>query len=201
MKNNNSNNKKKINNFPRFNLVKLGLIKVYQTPTLPAHIISLNNYIFMRIFRVIGGICLLLTLSKKIFDFNEYIVYLVIVINLLFLIYQFILLLYRIINIYKILKSDQLDVRNSPINKYVTMLTKGLLCIKGACEGGILTGTVLGTGIAFDWALESANKEKVFSPLVGNIIEKLTGADSLTSEQKKQLGQLNLIKKANYEKL
>ena len=169
MKNNNSNNKNNNQNkrtfFPSLNLVKLGLIKVYKTPTLPSHIISLNNNIFMRIFGVIGGMCLLLTLSKKIFDFNEYIIYIVIVINLLFLIYQFILLLYTIINIYRILKSDELDIRNSPINKYVTILTKGLLCIKGVCERGILTGIVLGTGIVFDWALESANKEKVFLKL------------------------------------
>lgn len=119
---------------------------------------NLNNNIFRRIFRVIGGICLLLTLSKKIFDFNESIIYLVIFINLLFLINQCVLLICIIKNIYIILKSDHLDIKNSPLNKFTTIFTKGLLCIKGVCEGGIFTGTVLGTCIAYDWELESANK-------------------------------------------
>lgn len=155
----------------------------------------------MRIFRVIGGICLLLTLSKKVFQFNEYIIYLVVFINLIFLIYQFVLLVYRIINIYRILKSDHLDIKNSPLDKFATIFTKGLLCIKGVCEGGIFSGTILGTGIAFDWALESANKEKVFAPLIGSFIEKISGINSLSAEQKQQLEQLNFIKKNTDEKL
>jgi hypothetical protein len=130
--------------------LKLGIIKVYKTPSLPPHVLNFNHNIFVRIFRVIGGICLLLTLSKKVFEFNEYIIYLVIFINTLFLIYQFVLLIYRIINIYRILKSDQLDIRNSPLNNFATIFTKGLLCFKGICEGGIFTGTILGTGIAYD---------------------------------------------------
>lgn len=96
----------------------------------------------------------------------------------MFLIYQFLLLIYRIINIFKILKSDRLNIRNSPLNKFATVFTKGLLCVKGACEKGIFAGTLLGTGIAFDWALESANKEKVFGPLVGNFVKNLSGTDS-----------------------
>jgi hypothetical protein len=181
--------------------LKLGIIKVYKTPSLPSHVLNFNHNIFVRIFRVIGGICLLLTLSKKVFEFNEYIIYLVIFINTLFLIYQFVLLIYRIINIYRILKSDQLDIRNSPLNNFATIFTKGLLCFKGICEGGIFTGTILGTGIAYDWALESANKEKVFAPLVGSFLEKLSGANSLTGEQKQQLDELDFIKRATQEKL
>jgi hypothetical protein len=168
---------------------------------LPNHIIEFNHNIFVRIFRILGGICLLLILSKKVFDFNPYIIYVVIFINLIFLIYQFVLLIYRIRNIYKILKSKDLEIRNSPLNNFATVFTKGLLCIKGVCEGGIFTGTILGTGIAFDWALESANKEKVFAPLVGSFIKKLSGIDSLNEEQRKQLEQLNFIKKTTDEKL
>ena len=146
--------------------LKIGIIKVYKTPTLPTHILNFNNNVFVRIFRVLGGICLLLTLSRVIFQYNEYFIYLVIIINIFFLLYQFVLIIYRIITIIKLLKSDKLDIRNSPINRFATIFTKGLLCIKGICEGGIFTGTVLGTGIAYDWALESANKEKVFAPFL-----------------------------------
>ena len=181
--------------------IKSGIVKVYNTPTLPKHIINFNHNIYVRIFRVLGGICLLLILSKKVFDFNQYIIYLVIFINLVFLIYQFVLLIYRVINICKILKSKDLNIRNSPLNKFATVFTQGLLCIKGICEGGIFTGTLLGTGIAYDWALESANKEKVFAPLVGNFIRKISGISSLSEEQIKQLEELNYVKKTTDEKL
>ena len=187
--------------YKNFTDIKSGIIKVYNTPTLPSHIIRFNHNIFVRIFRVLGGICLLLILSKKVFEFNEYIIYIVIAINSIFLIYQFILLIYRIINIYRILKSKDLDIRNSPLNNFATVFTKGLLCIKGVCEGGIFTGTILGTGIAFDWALESANKEKLFAPLIGNFIKNISGTNSLNDEQVKQLEELNFIKKITDEKL
>ena len=187
--------------YKNFSDIKSGIIKVYNTPTLPDHILKFNHNIFVRIFRVLGGICLLLILSKKVFEFNEYIIYIVIIINSVFLVYQFILLIYRIRNVYRILKSKDLDIRNSPLNNFATVFTKGLLCIKGVCEGGIFAGTVLGTGIAFDWALESANKEKFFAPLIGNFIKNISGTNYLNDEQIKQLEELNFIKKTTDEKL
>ena len=185
----------------KVNDLKTGIIKVYKTPTLPSHILNFNNNTFVRLFRFLGGVSLLLILSKRIFQYHEYIIYIVIFINIIFLIYQFVLIFYRINTIIKILKSDKLDIRNSPLNRFATVFTQGLLCLKGVCEGGIFTGTVLGTGIAYDWALESANKEKVFAPLVGGFLEKLSGTQSLTEEQEQQLKELNFIKKNTEEKL
>ena len=185
----------------RINNLKIGIIKVYNTPTLPDHIVKFNKNIFVRIFRVIGGVCLLLTLSKKLFTFSESFIYFVIFIDFLFLIYQIFLIFYRIKHIYKILYTDSLDIRNSPLDKLASIFTRGLFCIKGACEGGIFFGTVLGTGIAYDWALESANKEKVFAPLVGGFITKLLGSNDLTEEQIKQLEELQIFKKNISEKM
>jgi hypothetical protein len=125
----------------RFNNIKQGIIKVYNTPTLPDHILNFNKNIFVRIFRIIGGLCLLLTLSQKLFNFNETFIYLAIFIDFIFLIYQFGLIIYRIKNIYKILKTDSLDIRNNPLDKIASILTRGLFCLKGACEGGIYFGT------------------------------------------------------------
>jgi hypothetical protein len=193
----------RMNNKLKKNLsdLKSGVIKVYKTPTLPHHVQNINNRNYMRIFRVLGGVCLLLTISKKVFDFNEYIIYLTIFIDVLFLIYQFILQIYRIRNIYRILRSNKLDIRNSPLNKFATIFTKGLLCVKGVCEGGIFTGTLLGTGIAYDWALEAANREKVFAPLVGKFIQNIIVMDSLTPQQMQQLEELRLVKKTTEEKM
>ena len=108
--------------YKNFSDIKSGIIKVYNTSTLPDHILKFNHNIFVRVFRILGGICLLLILSKKVFEFNEYIIYIVIIINSVFLVYQFILLIYRIINVYRILKSKDLDIRNSPLNNFATVL-------------------------------------------------------------------------------
>src|SRR5260370_16237283 len=129
---------------------KFGIIKVYNTPTLPDHVIKFNNRIYVRVFRVIGGISLLSILSRIIFNYNRYIVYIVIFIIILFSFYHLTLMIYRIIHIYKLLRSDKLDIRNSPINPFPTLFTICLLCIKGVCENGIYLSTLLGTGIAFD---------------------------------------------------
>src|ERR1700719_801239 len=140
----------------RINNLKIGIIKVYNTPTLPDKVLNFNKNIFVRIFRIIGGICLLLTLSKNLFSLNINIIYLVIFIDFLFLIYQFFLIVYRIKNIYKILNENSLDIKNSPLDKFATIFTKALLCIKGTCEGGIFFGAVLGAGISYYLAFESS---------------------------------------------
>src|ERR1700719_619077 len=137
----------------RINNLKIGIIKVYNTPTLPDKVLNFNKNIFVRI---IGGICLLLTLSKNLFSLNINIIYLVIFIDFLFLIYQFFLIVYRIKNIYKILNENSLDIKNSPLDKFATIFTKALLCIKGTCEGGIFFGAVLGAGISYYLAFESS---------------------------------------------
>ena len=186
----------------RMSNIKSGIIKVYNTPTLPAHIENINKNIFVRIFRVLGGVCLLLILSQRIFYFHYSLIYVAIFINILFLIYQFVLIIYRIKNICYILRSDEMDIKNSPIDSIASILTRGLLCMKGACEGGIFVGTVLGTGIAYDWALESAGKEKVFSPLVGKFVGTIsTSGNSLSAEQKQQLDELKALDKITKENI
>lgn len=196
-KKNNTNNKDKkklINSKKRFNIFKLVIIKVWKTPTLPEHIIKFNNKIIIRIFRVVGGITLVLTLSQKLFTLNEYLIYLGLVINFLFFVYHSVLNYFRIKHILYLMKSEELDIKNSPVNRIASIFTRGIVCLKGACEGGIYVGTVLGTGIAYDWALESAGKDKVFSPLVGNFIRQISGSP-LSEEQIQQLEELKRMKK------
>ena len=45
----------------------IGAKKGICTPTLPNHIIMLNNNPFIRIFRVLGGISILLILTHRLF--------------------------------------------------------------------------------------------------------------------------------------
>jgi len=59
---NNNNKKKLIRTETFFGARKKGLF----TPTLPNHIIQLNNNPFIRIFRVLGGISILLILTHRL---------------------------------------------------------------------------------------------------------------------------------------
>lgn len=42
-----------------------GIKKGLEVPTLPDNINKVYNHVFVRIFRVIGGVCFLLVLSQK----------------------------------------------------------------------------------------------------------------------------------------
>ena len=54
-----------------FTNLKKGFLKAYHLPILPDNINNLYQNIFVRIFRVIGGICVVVVLTKKhlILDF------------------------------------------------------------------------------------------------------------------------------------
>lgn len=103
------------NIFARFFIgVKKGLF----TPTLPNHIIQLNNNPIIRIFRVLGGISILLILTHYLGEGLLYFSSLVLctVLAFLFSLYLFFLSYHRIKHMIKVLKSDELDIRNSPLD-------------------------------------------------------------------------------------
>jgi hypothetical protein len=56
----------------------------------------------------------------------------------------------RFIHIIKILRSDELDVRNSPLDIIASLTARILLCGKGICVGGAVGGSVVGAGLALD---------------------------------------------------
>jgi len=69
---------------------------------------------------------------------------------------------------YKVLKSDKLDVKNSPLDKLSTLAVKVLWCIKGSCEHL----PHLGLGAATDQILDNSGQKPIFMPLLGGILKK-----------------------------
>ena len=96
------------NIFARFFIgVKKGIL----TPTLPNHIIQLNNNPIIRIFRVLGGISILLILTHRLDYLGEGLLYfsslvLCTVLAFLFSLYLFFLSYHRIKHI-KVFLSDE----------------------------------------------------------------------------------------------
>ena len=103
----------------KHNLMKrfiIGAKKGILTPTLPNNILKIHNNPITRIFRVLGGISILLILTQRLKYLGEGSLYYLILLlctalALFFFIYLIFITYYRIKNIIKILKSDELDIR------------------------------------------------------------------------------------------
>ena len=89
----------------------IGFKKGYSTPTLPPNILKIQALPLIRILRFLGGVCFLIILSKNYSSI--YVLCICMFICTIFTIYHFILSYYRIKHIIKVLKSDELDIRNS----------------------------------------------------------------------------------------
>ena len=104
-----------------FTSIKLELIKGFTTPTLPKHLLELERKPLIRIFRVLGGLTTLLVIKTKLQflgDGNFYFIAMIIsgILIFSFAIYLFYMSIHRIIHIYKLIKSGEADVYNSPLD-------------------------------------------------------------------------------------
>lgn len=115
------------------NRIYIGAKKVFMTPTLPENILIFQSNPFIRIFRVLGGLSILILLihRKNELSFNIFIIGLLVAISFLFFIYNVVIFFYRVINIIKILNSDELGNKNL-IKKSV--LSRILIGIKSGYE-------------------------------------------------------------------
>lgn len=125
----------------------IGVKKGLFTPTLPYHIIQLNNNPFIRIFRVLGGLSILLILTHRLDYLGDGLLYfyalvLCTVLAILFSFYLIFLTYHRIKHMIKVFKSDELDVRNSPLDRFASIAARIILCSKGFCETAAPVGVV-----------------------------------------------------------
>jgi hypothetical protein len=116
--------------------------------------LKLQLHPLIRIFRVIGGISVLSILTKQIEKFNIYALYIAVFISVIFCIYMFYISYNRIKHVLYTLKTDKLEVRNSPLDHFASYAAKLLYCVKGVCEAGAALGFALGVMAGFDRILE-----------------------------------------------
>lgn len=178
--------------------IKLG----WNTPTLPENILKLQKNPLVRILRVIGGVSTVLVLTKKSLLFPSFLLYVFLIFTTLFFSYHIYILYHRIIHMYKIIKSDKLEVRNSPLDKIATLAGKFIWCIKGSCEQLPALGIGLGLGAAMDQILENSGREPVFMPFLGDALNKVIGGETVESGYKKRKEVYKeLLKLDNAEKV
>jgi hypothetical protein len=135
-----------------------GILKGFNIPLLPDKISNIYNYIFVRILRVIGGICLILVLSKFYLQFPNYLGKIILLLSVVQTTQILIISLIKIIyGIYNLIKNPKLfEVRNSPINTFATHLAKFIYCAKVGCGITVGTGVAVTTGMAMDAIIEEA---------------------------------------------
>jgi hypothetical protein len=146
-----------------FQRLLIGLKKGYNTPTLPENLLALQNNVFIRYLRITGGISAVLLITGRLEKlglgvFYSFFLWLCTIITLLFFLYTLYLNYHRAKYMYKIWKSDELDVRNSPLELLGTIGSRLLWCAKGFCEAavpatvvfGFMGGIDLATGLAWD---------------------------------------------------
>jgi hypothetical protein len=154
----------------KFQSILLGLKKGWETPTLPENIIKLQLHPLIRIIRVLGGSSFLFILSKRYLNYNGYILYICMFFALIFTIYHFIITFYRIKHAIKLFKNKELEVRNSPLDRLASLSVKALFCFKNGCEAAQPIGLTLGLFLGADEILKAANREPIFAPFLGSII-------------------------------
>jgi hypothetical protein len=151
--------------------------KGYNIPIYPEIVNSFYNLLIIRVFRVIGGICLIIIFLEKYTNFPEYFKYLIFFIGLSHLLSVIIIFLIKIFyGIYKLIyHSNEFEVRNSPLNQLATQLGKIFYCVKIGCS---ITGggaAVLAAGSSFDSVLEAAGRDKLFIPMLGEGYKNIFG--------------------------
>jgi hypothetical protein len=181
-----------------FQRLIIGLKVGWNAPMLPPKVLNIHNHPFIRIFRVIGGLSIIAFLSKKyllfIYPFN----YLVLCFALLHFMYIAIISIIKLFYGIHVLRSGQLEVKNSPMDKFATTAGKLLYCWKYGCQAGSAGLGLVGTSFLIDSMLEAGNQEKVFTPLIGkgvNFFVNGRPADDILLGIKNDTRNLELNKK------
>ena len=104
----------------------------------------------------------------------------------------------------KVLKSDKLNVKNSPLDRFASITGKLIYCWKYGCQAGSAGLGLVGTSFLIDSMLEAGNQEKVFTPLISKgvkFIVKGKSADQILQDIHKNVKNLEESKKKKCKKL
>jgi hypothetical protein len=74
---------------------------------------------------------------------------------------------------YFIIKSDKLNIRNSPLDHLARFSARVVLCAKGACEQAQLIAIAKGIMLGVDTALKKADQKAIFGPLIGSALKTI----------------------------
>lgn len=100
---------------------------------------------------------------------------------------------------YKVLKSKELEIRNSPLDRLAGLFTKLLFCAKGVCDYAPIIGSATTGLIIADSILEAKGKRGIFIPYLAEIILPDSPEDKIIKERKEHFKNMNKLD--NFHKL
>ena len=166
-----------MNNRNFFKRILIGVKKGWSTPTLPEHIIQFTRNPLVQIFRTLGTLCIVLIISNKLSILGNGWLYFIVLntctlIIFLFIIYHLTILFYKIRHIIKVIKSDDLNIRNSSLDRLASIAGKIILSNKGVCYT-IISITILTSGcLSIDEIIKSVGSTPLFSPIFISILQQ-----------------------------
>lgn len=154
-------------NKTRFQHFVDGLKIGWNKPMLPPKIDALKNYPIVIIFRVVGGLSVLTVLFKKHLLLLLPLQYLILFLAITHITYIVVISLIKIFYGISRFWSDELNVRNSPLNSFATLATKFLYCWKVGCQLGSSGIGLIGASVIADNVLEGGGNEQNFYTFIG----------------------------------
>jgi hypothetical protein len=158
-----------------------GIKHAWSIPSLPKKVSDFNSHIFTRIFRFLGGVAVLITVTKG-YDyiqlhnyFNDISCDIISISTYLyasiFIVFTLIINLIKIIyTLFLLLKKPQtFEVKNSPLNLFATQIANILSCIKIGCIATGSTAAVVAGGVTFDTLLEKSGRLPIFVPMMADL--------------------------------
>lgn len=147
----------------------LAFKKAKSVDNLPKDVLKIHNNILVRIYRFISGLSIILIITKYPLDF--YLFNLLGFNLILYTLYNLYICYFRIKHTYYIVfKSDELDIKNSPLDKLATQFARIIYCSKTFCDNVGIIGGVLGVTAYYDSLLEVQGKDPIFKTTLAKLI-------------------------------
>lgn len=159
----------------------LAVKKSYSISFLPPKVEIFYNTPLMRIFRVIGGISIVLVITGKftfiVKELQTIVFFIAAVHSSLISIIASIKFCYGFYVLIK--KPEVFEVRNSPVNPFASHLARILACAKFGCHGAIAGTGMLAAAVTYDTILEASGRPKKFVPAIAKIYNQVFGEPML----------------------
>ena len=116
------------------------------------------------------------------------------------MLYHFYISYHRIKHIYKLINSEEVEIRNSPLDRLASMAVRTILCAKGLCVNAQLIGTAFGFMFGTDDILKASGREPIFMPYISTMVDKQLPLQSeAMKEQNRIIAYFRVLSKIRAE--
>jgi hypothetical protein len=181
-----------------FKDILIGIKHGIKLPSLPKSVSTFHNHPLTRIFRVLGGLSILLVLSGSQVIKESIFFYPIFTLAFFQFIYIIIINLIKFFYIVYLWKNNKFQVRNSPLNRIASFSASLIGCIKGTCVLGLSGGTALGMGLGIDELLLNHGREPIFRNVLGKGLDQALNGIGIENPNKDITNMDNDLKTLKY---